>query len=285
MKSQSSYAENDSTTRINYSENFYRNTGYKGLNEKFDFAWNSEGGLVKPGNMGIDIELMTDTREFSIKSSSREIQAQLDLYPVVFPIWLPFIWPVFGNSENTYRAVTTTKVISYHAILDSVVVFDKGSQVSTKNLVYDAETGSLIVSRTNNEYDKPVYSVNYPAWWAYSGMGPAYKNIDAVYSQVNFADGKITSGNVPLSSLESGDELFIINPGSPPGDCAGRPISPDTIKKYGHLTGKRTANPCPTLILTMFLSTRREKYITGLMSPSALYAVENETTWLQPLQV
>ncbi len=52
--------------------------------------------------MGIDIELMTDTREFSVKSSSLEVQAQLDLFPVIFPIWLPFIWPVVGNSENTY---------------------------------------------------------------------------------------------------------------------------------------------------------------------------------------
>ncbi len=43
MRSQSSYAANDSATRINYTENFYRNTGRKGLNEKFDFVWKSEG--------------------------------------------------------------------------------------------------------------------------------------------------------------------------------------------------------------------------------------------------
>src|SRR5690606_32335279 len=59
MKSQSSFAENDTTTRINYSENFYRNTGKNGLNEKFDFVYAAEGGVIQPGNMGIDIELMT----------------------------------------------------------------------------------------------------------------------------------------------------------------------------------------------------------------------------------
>ncbi|NII28737.1 hypothetical protein HB364_26890 [Pseudoflavitalea sp. X16] len=241
MKSQSSYAENDSTTRINYTENFYRNTGSKGLNEKFDFVYNNLGGEVKQGNMGIDVELMTDTREFTVKSSSLEIQVQVDLFPVIFPFWLPFIWPVFGNSENTYRAVTTTKVISYHAILDSVMVIDKGSQVSTKNLVYDAETGILIVSRTNNEFDKPIYTTNYPAYWAYSGMGPAYKNIDAIYAQVYFIDGKITSGNVPLSAIESGDELFIIDPGSAPTECSGRPVSPDSIKHVWALDKKKNS--------------------------------------------
>lgn len=220
MKSQSSYAENDPNTRINYTENFYRNTGAKGLDEKFDFAYNSYSGEVRPGNMGIDIELMTDTREFSLKSNSFEIQAQVDwMLPPPFPLWLPFVWPVVSESENTYRAVTTTKVISYHAVLDSVVVIDKGSKVSTKNLVYDAETGQVIVNRTNNEFDKAIYSVNYPAYWAYSGMGLAYKNIDAVYSGVDFLDGKIINNSVPLPIFESGDELYVMDAGGIAAVC------------------------------------------------------------------
>lgn len=221
MKSQSSYAENDPALRVNYTENFYRNTGAKGLDEKFDFVYNSAGGLVASGNMGIDVELMTDTREFKLRSSSFEIQAQVDwMLPPPFPLWLPFIWPVSSESENVYRAVTTTKVVNYHAVVDSVLVIDKGSRVSTKNLAYDAETGQVVVNRTNNEFDKPVYSVNYPAYWAYSGMGLAYKNIDAVYTGVTFYDGKITAGMTPaeiLSTFESGDELYIINPGSAAG--------------------------------------------------------------------
>lgn len=223
MKSQSSYAENDPDSRINYTENFYRNTGTKGFAEQFDFVHNKSGGEIIPGNMGIDIELMTDTREFIVKSTSVELQGQVDniLPPVpelLWPgVWFPTLWPVVSDSKNSYHAVTTTKVINYHAVLDSVVVIDKGSQVSTKNLVYDAETGQVIVNRTNNEFDKPIYSVSYPAYWAYSGMGLAYKNIDAVYAGVNFLNGKIISDNVPQSIFESGDELYISNPGSAAG--------------------------------------------------------------------
>jgi hypothetical protein len=229
LKSQSSYAENDSTSRMNYTENFYRNTGNKGLNDKFDFVYAAKGGVVEEGNMGIDVELMTDTREFSVKSTSFEVQAQLDLFPVIFPFWLPFIWPVSGESENTYRAVTTTKAISYHSILDSTVVIDKGSQIATKNLAYDAETGETLITRTNNEFDKPVYTVKYPAWWAYSGMGLAYKNID-VTDTASFRDGKmITNNALEKALIESGDELYIIKSVSGTPGCMA--ASPDSIKK------------------------------------------------------
>jgi hypothetical protein len=216
LKSQASYPDS-SNTPVNYTQNFYRNTGSKGFNDKFDFADGAKGGAVNAGNMGIDAELMTDVREFSVKSTSFEIQGQVDWFPVFgLPIWLPFFWPVSGHSENVYRAVTATKVVNYHGILDSVIVIDKGSQVSTRNLVYDAETGNVVVNRTNNEFNEPVYSLNYPAYWAYSGMGPAYKNIDAVQT-ANFNNGAIS---ISTAGFESGDELYIMKQGTDvPGGC------------------------------------------------------------------
>jgi hypothetical protein len=219
IKSQSSYAENDPTQRISYTETFYRNTGVNGLDEKFDFVSAASGGVISQGNMGIDIELMTDSREFSVKSLGIEVQVNVDYFPIIPPplLWLPFIWPVFSKGEDVYRAVTCTKVINYHSIVDSVIVIDKGSKVGTRNLVFDAETGGVIVTRTNNEFNKPIYTVNYPAYWAYSGMGLAYKNIDALYSDVTFVDGKITSNNVPASVFESGDELYVYSTGTATG--------------------------------------------------------------------
>lgn len=219
LKSQTSYAENDEKNPVNYTRNYYSNTGSKGLAEKYSFVYGDNGGLVKEGNMGIEVELMTDVREFKVESNSLEIQAQVDLYPVLFPFWIPFIWPVVGKSENIYRAVTTTKVVNYHAVLDSMVVIDKGSRAGTRNLVYDAETGNVVVSRTNNEFNMPVYNTTYPAYWAYSGMGLAYKNIGAVYTQVNFYDGKIASPGFDQSILESGDELLIITQGAGTTGC------------------------------------------------------------------
>jgi hypothetical protein len=254
-KSQSAYAETDPDTRISYTKYYYRNTGEKGLTEKFDFAHQKLGGEIKEGNMGIDIELMTDTREFAVKSNSINVQAQVDwMVPAPIPVWLPFIWPTFGKTESYYRAVTTTKVINYHSIVDSVVTIDKGSSVTTRNLVYDAETGNVIVSRTNNEFDRPVYQTSYPAYWAYSGMGPAYKNIDARFNTVNFEDGKIMSGITVATqkeAFESGDELYIISGAKPTTGCAKDLTSSDSRKIWVMDKNKNNSsltNPAPDFI-------------------------------------
>ncbi len=225
LRSQTSYAANDTTLKVNYTENFYRNTGTNGLNETFPFVSAAQGGVISSGNLGVDIELMTDTREFTVQSSSEEIQAQVDLFPIFLPIWLPFIWPVSGSSENNYRAVTTTKVIGYHAVLDSVVVYDKGSMVSTKNLLYDSETGDVVVTRTNNEFNQPIYSTTYPAWWAYDGMGPAYRNLEVRYNNpdtpLNFTNGQLLSTNFDITQFVSGDELLITSNAPTAPNCGG----------------------------------------------------------------
>ena len=209
LKAQSSYAANDTTLRVNYTQNFYRNTGVNGLNELFSFVSAAQGGAITTGNQGIDIELMTDTRQFTTSMTSLDVQGQVDLFPVLFPFWLPFIWPVAGSSENDYKAVTTTKVINYHAVLDSVVVYDKGSVVSTKNLLYDSETGEVIVTRTNNEFNQPGFNTSYPAWWAYSGMGPAYRNIGASFTGLSFNSGVLSGGTIDPTMMESGDEYLV----------------------------------------------------------------------------
>ncbi|MFP5041657.1 hypothetical protein [Parasediminibacterium sp. JCM 36343] len=249
MKSQSSYPENDTATRISYTENFYSNTGNKGLGQTYDFISNAKGGEISAGNMGIDVELMTDAREFSVQSNSLEVQAQADLFPIIFPFWIPTIWPVSGNSENTYRAVTTTKVVSYHSILDSVVVIDKGSHVSTNNLVYDAETGNVVVNQTNNEFNQPIYTTSYPAYWAYSGMGLAYKNIGAVYSGINFSDGKIVNTGFNQSIFESGDELLVQGAANASPDC--HPVTTGVSMLWAYDTAKNSSsltNPSPQLV-------------------------------------
>ncbi len=255
MKSQSSYAENDPDSRIAYTEYRYRNTGAKGLSEKLDFVHQRLGGQIKPGNMGVDIELMTDVREFTVKSNSTSVQAQVDWFQIgPLPLWLPFIWPTLGMSENNYRAVTTTKVINYHSVVDSVIAMDKGSIVTTSNLIYDAETGGVILSSTNNEFDRPVYHTSYPAYWAYSGMGTAYRNIDGRFSDIDFLDGKIVWGlteNEVKTIFESGDEIYIIS-GSPAEACEGIKLSGASVKKIWAMDKNKDlsslTNPAPDFI-------------------------------------
>jgi hypothetical protein len=241
LKSQSSYAENDTTQRISYTENFYRNTGVKNMaEEKFSFV-SGKDGRIEDGNMGIDVELYTDTREFSVKTRSQDLQAQNEAFPVFgAPVWLPFPWYVGAKNDNIYRAVTCTKYVSYHSVIDRVVVIDKGSQVESRNLVYDKETGAVIINSTINEFEKPIYSTNYPAYWAYEGMGLAYKNIGATFSGINFLNGKITTGNAVEVNFESGDELYVISSTDPVDECGASLNSGNLIKRIWVLDQNKT---------------------------------------------
>lgn len=226
LKSQSAYSETDSLTPLSYTYHTYKNTGANGLNDKVDFVHNELGGTVVSGNMGIDMELMTDVREFSVTSNGYNGQVQTDFFTFVpWPIFGVFMYPLQSYTENKYRAVTTTKLINFHAIEDSVIVNDKGSTVSSKAVAYDAETGLPVISQTMNEYNSPVYNTSYPAYWGYGGMGPAYKNIGAVYKGISFLDGVLTTG-IDKSIFESGDELLIIDTGTTAAVCNPAMASP-----------------------------------------------------------
>lgn len=224
MKSQVAYSAGDEKTPLSYSYHYYKNTGKNGLNDKVDFVYNDKGGAIHPGNMGIDMELMTDVREFSVKSSGFNGQLQVDFFTFVpFPIFMVPLIGIKSYTENKYRAVTCTKLINYHAIEDSVIVMDKGSVIGTKTILYDAETGSPVVTKTANEFNDPVYNTSYPAYWAYSSMGPAYKNIDEQFSGVSFTNGLISvlgkTAQQVSDLFESGDELYLINQGSNAASC------------------------------------------------------------------
>jgi hypothetical protein len=243
MKYQAAYSESDDKTPISASYHTYKNTGKNGLNDKVDFVYNNQSGLVQQGNMGVDVELMTDVREFSMQSEGLSLQGQVDIIvipPITIPI--PTLYGLNTYVENKYRAVTCTKLLNYHAIEDSVIVMDKGSIISTKTTAYDAETGTPIVTKTANEFNAPIYNVSYPAYWAYSGMGLAYKNIDATYT-ASFYDGRISG--IDMSDIESGDELYIMGQGNGTAGCV--PASGTTTKIWAlDINKNQTALTVPT---------------------------------------
>lgn len=230
MKAQLAYSERDEKTPLSASYHTYRNTGANGMNDKVNFVYNAEGGIVRQGNLGIDMELMTDVRDFKALSEGLNVQLQVDLFYFPFgAIPFPTLYPLKSHIENNYRAVTCTKLINYHAIEDSVTVMDKGSVITTRTIAYDAETGQPIVTQTANEFNDPVYKVNYPAHWAYKGIGPAYVNMGMQFTGVNFTNGTLGSPASILANFESGDELYVTNAGAAPGDCIDP--SPATVQR------------------------------------------------------
>ncbi|MFT3886377.1 MAG: hypothetical protein QM724_13390 [Flavobacteriales bacterium] len=63
-------------------------------------------------------------------------------------------------------------------------------------MAYDATTGRVLVTRANNEFEDPIYTIEFPAYWYYDGMGPAYQNIGVQVQGLSFdATGTTTLPN------------------------------------------------------------------------------------------
>lgn len=235
IKKQSVYSPDNLNDPISYTENFYSmvRTGANSfkLNHSFPVIGGAEG-KVQQSVIGREIELMTDFRQHKLETITTNINANVDVINGVFiPIPIPTTWKPVVKESNIYRSAAMLKVVNHYSILDSVVAVDKGSMVSTKNMIYDAETGDPLITRTNNEHNQPVYSFNYPAHWAYSGMGLAYKNIDVIFRNVTFRNGKMDANpGVNPNLLESGDELYVDPSGSGWEAVAGMSVcEPGTI--------------------------------------------------------
>lgn len=215
LKSQSSFSQNDLKNPISYLYNYYKldnNTALKKHLSNVVVTADSSGKINSNSQMGKEIDILIDIREQTSKTSSGSVQLNVDFVKIYPPIILPSIPRLPTFETNRYRSIAVTKVVNRYGILDSVVNIDKGSKISTANMIYDSETGNVLLSRTQNEFNDPVYAFNYPAYWAYSGMGPAYKNVGGIFKNVSFLNGIMAYKGMSATDLkryfESGDELL-----------------------------------------------------------------------------
>jgi hypothetical protein len=216
MKSQKIYAETDSANAPSSSITHYyhvddQQAEIKHLNNTV-LVMRADGIISGDAIIGKDMELMMDMRQNYFSSNSLSAQANVDVFTWAPVLSLPMLWAIPQSEENIFRSSAAMKVINRHGILDRVEVIDKGSKVRTENLLYDGETGEVILTVTQNEFGDPIYNFNYPAGWMYEGMSGAYKNINAVMEYVNIRAGKITNEAISKEVINdcfySGDEIL-----------------------------------------------------------------------------
>ncbi len=173
-------------------------------------------GSLDQSMVGSDVDFYTDMSEHKTESvgiNGEPAFGMSGLSPFAMP-W--FYWGGFKPnwSKKIYRAAVAIKTIHQSGILEKVIKIEKGSKIESENLVWDAETGEVLLTKTQNEFDDPIYSFNYPAHWKYQRMGPGYKNqglyLDAFSSDVS---GVITN-TAYNSYLYPGDELIDVTPAS-----------------------------------------------------------------------
>jgi hypothetical protein len=218
LRSQASYSETDPDKPTTYTENFYKVEDPKAESKRLSniaMVIKPDGTIDSAALIGKDAELMVDMREQLSVTNAYNANINSELFTVPSPIPPFFLIPSLLNlaqrEETMYRSAAVTKVIQRYGIVDSVLHIDKGSKISTKDIAYDSETGDALVTRTQNEFNDPVYNFNYPSHWAYDGMGLAYKNIGTTINAVDIKNGRIIRGlTVKDTTLFAGGDEIIV---------------------------------------------------------------------------
>lgn len=170
----------------------------------------SKGGIHQ-AEIGRLYEMVADTREFETLSTTGGIQYNLDGFlATVFPVAIAALWPKYSSESTRFKTGTLVKKVHRSGLLKKVVKMDNGSTVTTENIAYDAHTGAVLVTKTYNDFEDPVYSMQFPAYWYYDGMGPAYMNIGNYPSAMTFNSAGAASFAGAPSWFAPGDECSLL---------------------------------------------------------------------------
>jgi hypothetical protein len=213
-RSMEAYAEGTSAVPVSSIEYSYKQspsgTGYK-LENKVPTL--DENNVIQDAVIGRSIDLTTDVRGSTTVNASTGQYKGIDFSPCTlgFPSWSSNI--TGGSEVLGYTCATMTKVIQSHGILTKMTTRTNNVQASSENLLWDAKTGDVLLTRTVNNFDKPVYSFHYPAHWMYEGMSGQYKREGFTWkilagntTQYNYTTGIINMGSAS-PFLEKGDEV------------------------------------------------------------------------------
>jgi hypothetical protein len=216
-KGMASYPETDPYNAISYTKYFYKvdneDAEFKHLNNTVMTVDSVSGKINPTAQVGKDVEVMVDLRENFSETIGGNLEFNVDGFVLgIIPVGVPMVWAYPQYEANRYRSAATLKVVQRYGILDKVMHYEKGSLITTENVLYDGETGDVVLTKTQNEFNDPVYNFSYPAHWAYTGMGPAYQNIGATFNGIRITDGKIVTAGIYKSIerfFESGDEVIV----------------------------------------------------------------------------
>lgn len=161
-------------------------------------------GNIGRAEIGRQYEFLGDTREYRSVSGSMGMMVNADLLPLPFLPPITVILPSVSTNSVAFRSGVFVKKIHRFGLLTGITQMNNGSKVTTENLAYDALTGSVLLTKLTNTFEDPIYTFNFPAYWHYEGMGPAYRNIGA-HTQLSL-------NNTGVATVPNAKDLFF------PGD-------------------------------------------------------------------
>ena len=169
------------------------------------------GNLDTTTQVGITYDVYNDFRENYSESTTAGFSFNAAGFVIfIVPVVVPLPIPNFAYHETKLRTASTTKVVHRSAILTEQIAHDVGAVVSTKNMVWDAHNGQVLLTKTENEYNDSYYSFNYPAHWFYRGMDIASQNLGitgTITRTYNTQSMKLDQSDALSDYFYLGDEL------------------------------------------------------------------------------
>lgn len=167
-----------------------------------------KGKTLNEGVLGVDIETIIEPLEskaYNVQTSA-ELNSKVLDFGAIKTFALTLIPNMKFNYEET-KTVSVSKIITVKGILKKIITMDNGSTLSKENLLWDDETGEVILTKEETEF-KNEFNYNYhmPAYLAYKGMEGAYKNINATF-KATVNNGKVSFPEQFM--LTKGDELLV----------------------------------------------------------------------------
>lgn len=188
------------------------NAGINNLNNRVNaLIYKPEAGnTIQQVTLGEEYDHYSDSRMTYTKNKSIGGNFNLDLltYPVMFILALIPLIP-FNEEQLKVNIITNVRVVSKTGVLSSVTAYEDGSEVTTENLLYDPQTGQVLLTKTTNQFGDPVYNFTYPAYYAYDQMGHSYRNAGYRFEslQVSNFTGAVVPPAEVLSNFVDGDEI------------------------------------------------------------------------------
>jgi len=185
LKRQSSFIRLDNGVLDPVSYTSYEYFEENGLNRLdnnhipcLDFAPGQNVPQRMEKTLGEELDVTFDSRESKQVTDMLNLGFSMNLFMAgVAPISLALVLPIPKKETTTFSSLVSTKVVQQYGILKAVETFDRGAKIRAENELYDPNTGQVLVTKINSEFNDFEYKINYPAYWAYKGMGLASDNI------------------------------------------------------------------------------------------------------------
>ncbi len=168
-------------------------------------------GTLVDQEIGVETEVFNDFRTSKNQTHKVSVSLNTDFFTLFsWPLLIPTFFNAYKRNDSEINTAVTIKVVQRYGILQKTVAIKEGSRIESENLVYDYQTGDVLITSVQNEFNDKTYNTTYPAHWAYEGMGQAYKNVGLIIHGVTCDIDSIylPGGLNPRDIFYPGDEVL-----------------------------------------------------------------------------